>query len=154
MRIVVLADTHVNRLQDIPEKIVDAISTADLVIHAGDIVDVKALRELKQLKEVKAVQGNMDSVQLRTILPLSDVLEIEGKRIGITHGSGSPWDILERVKRAFDGKQVDIIVYGHSHQSRNEIIDGILFFNPGAAADSYGILLIDGRVRGEIITSR
>ncbi len=36
MRIVVLSDTHANQVQDLPEKIVEATSTADLIIHAGD----------------------------------------------------------------------------------------------------------------------
>lgn len=154
MRIVVLADTHVSRLEDIPKKIVHAVSTADLIIHAGDFTDVQALRELKQLREVKAVQGNMDSMQLRTILPVKDILEIDDKRIGITHGSGGPGGIEERIRKVFDGDQVDVIVYGHSHRSQNKVIDGVLFFNPGTATDSFGILIIDGDVKGEIISSR
>lgn len=154
MRLAVLADTHVNRLEDIPRKILDAVSTVDLIIHAGDIIDVHALRELRQLRDVRAVQGNMDSMQLRTILPVKEVLEIEGKRIGITHGSGGRRGIEERVRTVFDGDQVDVIVYGHSHQSQNEVIDGILFFNPGTAGDSFGILTIGEEVRGEIVSSR
>jgi putative phosphoesterase len=154
MRIVVLADTHVSRLEDIPKKIIHAVSTADLIIHAGDVTDVQALRELQQLREVKAVQGNMDSIQLRTILPVKDILEIAGKRIGITHGSGDPEGIEERVRKVFDGDQVDVIVYGHSHRSQNKVIDGVLLFNPGTSTDSFGILVIDGEVQGEIIRSR
>ena len=93
MRIAVLADTHVGTLEHLPRKIIDAISTVDLIIHAGDLTDVQVLEELKQLREVKAVQGNMDSRELRTVLPVKEIIEIENKRIGITHGSGSPWGI-------------------------------------------------------------
>jgi putative phosphoesterase len=154
MRIVVLADTHVNRLEYLPKKIIDALSTVDLVIHAGDFTDVQVLEELKRLREVKAVQGNMDSVELKTVLSVKEIVEIENKRIGVTHGSGSPWGIERRVRKMFESNRIDIIVYGHSHRSQNKVIDDILFFNPGKATDSYGILTIDGGTKGEIISSR
>ena len=154
MRIAVLADTHVNTLEHLPKKIIDAISTVDLVIHAGDFTDVQVFKELKRLRGVKAVQGNMDSMELKTVLTVKEIVEIGNKRIGITHGSGSPWGIEERVRKMFESDRIDIIVYGHSHQSHNKVIDGILLFNPGKATDSFGILTIDGEVKGEIISSR
>jgi hypothetical protein len=154
MRIAVLADTHVNRLEHLPKKIIDGLSTVDLVIHAGDFTDVQLLEELKQLREVKAVRGNMDSTELKTVLPVKEIVEIENKRIGITHGSGGPWGIEERVRKMFESDRIDIIVYGHSHQSQNKVINDILFFNPGKATDSFGILTIDGEAQGEIISSR
>jgi putative phosphoesterase len=154
MRIAVLADTHVNTLEHLPKKIIDTISTVDLIIHAGDFTDVQVLEELKRLKVVKAVQGNMDSMELKSTLPVKEIVEIESKRIGITHGSDSPWGIEERVKKVFESDRIDIIVYGHSHQSQNTVINNILFFNPGKATDSFGILTIDGEAKGEIINSR
>jgi len=154
MRIAVLADTHVSRLESIPSKLVDAISAVDLIIHAGDFTDLQTLMGLKRLREVRAVHGNMDSMQLKTILPVKDVVEVQEKRIGITHGSGGPCGIDERVRTVFDGDQVDVIVYGHAHRAQNEVIDGVLFFNPGAATESFGILTIDdGVVKGEIVRS-
>jgi putative phosphoesterase len=154
MRIAVLADTHINTLANLPRKIIDAISTVDLIIHAGDFTDVQVLKELQQLKEVKAVQGNMDSMKLKTVLPVKEIVEIENRRIGITHGSGSPWGIEERVRKMFELDRIDIILYGHSHQSQNKVINGILLFNPGKATDSFGIITIDREVQGEIISSR
>ena len=154
MKIAVLSDTHVSLLKHIPKRIIDAISTVDLVIHAGDFTAVQVLKELKQLREVRAVQGNVDSAELKTILPVRDILQIENKRIGITHGSGGPWGIEGRVRRMFEGDQIDVIIYGHSHQPQNKVADDILLFNPGTAMDSFGILTIDEGVKGEIISSR
>ena len=88
------------------------------------------------------------------MLPVKEIVEIENKRIGITHGSGGPWGIEERVRRIFESDPIDIIVYGHSHRSQNKVIKDILFFNPGKAADSFGILTIHGEAKGEIISSR
>jgi putative phosphoesterase len=154
MRIAVLADTHVNGLEHIPKKIIDALSTVDLIIHAGDFTDIQLLKELKRLMEVKAVHGNMDSRELKIVLPVKEIVEIENKRIGITHGSGGPWGIEQRVRKMFESDRIDIVVYGHSHQPQNKVIKDILLFNPGKAADSFGILTIGGEVKGEIISSR
>jgi putative phosphoesterase len=154
MRIAVLADTHTDKLEYLPEKIVDALSDVDLVIHAGDFTGIQLLADLKCLKEVKAVHGNMDSRQLKSVLPMKEIVEIEGKRIGITHGSGAPWGIEGRVRKLFESDRIDIIVYGHSHQRQNKVINGILFFNPGKAADSFGIITINGEAKGEIVNSR
>jgi putative phosphoesterase len=154
MRIAVLADTHVDRLEYLPRKIVDALTTADLIIHAGDFTDVQLLRELQRLGEVRAVHGNMDSRELKAELPIKEIVEPEDKRIGITHGSGAPWGIEERIGKTFESDRIDIIVYGHSHQSQNKVINDVLFFNPGKATDSFGILTIDGGAKGEIVNSQ
>ncbi len=151
MKIGVLSDTHMHSFEDIPRKIIDSLSTVDLIIHSGDFTTTEVLQGLRKLGEVKAVQGNMDSAELKSILPIKDVIEVENKRIGITHGSGSPWRIEQRVRKMFE--QVDIIVYGHSHQAQNKVIDNILFFNPGKATNSFGILTIEGGIKGEIISS-
>jgi len=154
MRIAVLADTHVNMLEDLSKKTIDALSTVDLIIHAGDFTDVQLLKELKGLRTVKAVQGNMDSRELKVMLPAKEIVEIENKRIGITHGSGGPGGIEERVRKVFESDRIDIVVYGHSHQSQNKVLEDVFLFNPGKATDSFGILTIDGGVKGEIISSR
>ncbi|MCD6391337.1 MAG: metallophosphoesterase family protein [Dehalococcoidia bacterium] len=154
MRIAMLTDTHVNTIEDLPQKIIDALSTVDLIIHAGDFTDIQLLRDLEALGNVKAVQGNMDSSELKAMLPAKEIVEIKNKRIGITHGSGSPWGIEERVRKVFESDQIDILVYGHSHQSQNKVIKDILFLNPGKAMDSFGILTIDGETKGEIISSK
>jgi putative phosphoesterase len=154
MKIAVLADTHVNRLEHLPKKLIDALSTVDLIIHAGDFTDVQLLEELKRLREVKAVHGNMDSRELKTVLQVKEIIEIGNKRIGITHGSGGPWGIEERVRKMFESDRIDIIIYGHSHRSQNKVINDILFFNPGKATNSFGILTINGGTQGEIISSR
>ncbi len=149
MKIGVVSDTHVTSFADVPDRILLALAEVDLIIHAGDFVARDVLDGLKRLGEVKAVWGNMDSDELKRILPEKELLLIEGKRIGVTHGSGSPYGIEDRVSRMFE--DVDVIVYGHSHQSQNAVKKGILFFNPGQARNSFGILTVGEQIRGEII---
>jgi putative phosphoesterase len=107
------------------------------------------LEGLRGIGEVKEVRGNMDSGQIRDTLPEKELLVINNKRIGIIHDLGSPWGLENRVRQQFG--QVDIILHGHTHLARNEVVGGVLFFNPGQASNSYGILRIDGDVRGQII---
>ena len=149
MKIGVVSDTHATSFTQLPDQILRTLAEVDLIIHTGDFVARDVLDGLKRLGELKAVQGNMDSEELKRILPEKEILVIEGKRIGIIHGWGSPHGIDDRVGGMFE--DVDIIVYGHSHYSQNEVKRGILFFNPGRAKNSFGILTIDREVRGEII---
>ena len=150
MRIGVISDTHATSFAGVADRILVALAEVDLIIHAGDFVSRDVLDGLKRLGEVKAVRGNMDSDELKQILPEKELLVIGGRRIGITHGSGSPYGIEDRVRGMFE--DVDVIVYGHSHQCKNEIYKGILFFNPGQARTSFGILTVGEEVKGEIMS--
>ena len=149
MKIGVLSDTHASSFAQLREQILTALAGVDLIVHAGDFVTKDVLDGLKQLGEVKAVWGNMDSDEIKRILPEKELLEIEGRKIGIIHGWGSPHGIDDRVGNEFSG--VDIIIYGHSHYAQNETKNGVLFFNPGQARNSFGILTIGAEVSGEII---
>jgi putative phosphoesterase len=151
MRIGVISDTHVTSFAEIPERILVALTEVELIVHTGDFVAKEVLDGLKRLGEVKAVWGNMDSEELKGILPEKELIQVEGKRIGIVHGWGAPDGIEDRVGKVF--KNVDAIIFGHSHQARNEVKKGVLFFNPGRARDSFGILTVGKDVRGEIIGS-
>ena len=152
MRIGVLSDTHLSSFAELPDRILTALAEVDMIIHAGDFTTKDVLDGLKQLGEVSAVCGNMDSNELKQLLPERQLLTIGGRRIGITHGWGAPHGIEDRVSSLFGN--VDIIVFGHSHQPMNEVINSILFFNPGQARNSFGILTIGKEAAGEIIRVR
>ncbi len=149
MKIGVLSDTHLHSAEELSQQIKKALSEVDLIVHAGDFVMLEVLDGLRKIGEVKAVRGNMDSAEVRDILPEKELLVINGKRIGVIHGSGAPWGIENRLRGQFD--QTDVILYGHTHQAKNEVIGKVLFFNPGQAKSSYGILQIDENVSGQII---
>ena len=149
MRVGVVSDTHMYSFEEMPQKLIGALSEVDLTVHAGDLVSLEVLEGLRRLGEVTAVWGNMDSAELKGLLPETEIVVVGGKKIGIAHGSGGPWGIEDRVRRLFD--EVDIIIYGHSHVARNERNRGTFFFNPGRGRRSFGILTIEEDVKGEII---
>ena len=149
MKLGIISDTHVSTIEEIPAAIIKALAGVDLIVHAGDFTHKAVFDGLQALGKVIAVRGNMDSSELKRILPEEDVFEVNGKKIGLTHGSGAPWRIAERVKRQFIG--VDIIIFGHSHEPCNCYIQGVLLFNPGQARNSFGLLTIDDRTSAQIL---
>lgn len=150
MIIGVLSDTHLRVGQSLPARVWEELSEADLIIHAGDILNSEVLTDLSSLAPVEAVRGNCDDWELAK-LPERKILACEGKRIGLTHGAFGPGKTTpERAFRAFDKSEVDIIVFGHSHTPYSQWREGILLFNPGSPTDkrrelkySMGILKID-----------
>ena len=148
MKVAVISDTHVKYFKDLPSNLLSALSKADLIIHAGDIVTMDVIRGLETLAPVKGVCGNMDQPDVRANLPDKQVFDIEGKKLAVTHGSGSPWMLEERIFQAFPG--FNVIIFGHSHIALNKNKNGVLLFNPGSAHDSYGLLDIGEKVSGTI----
>ena len=149
MRIGVISDTHVKTCGEIPERIQVTLTEVDLIVHAGDFIESAVLGGLKALGEVKAVCGNMDSGELKRMLPEKELFVVNGRKIGLTHGSGGPWGIESRVRQMF--ADVDLIIFGHSHEPCHQYLEGILLFNPGQARDSFGLLTIDDEIKAEII---
>lgn len=155
----VLSDTHIYTGEELPKQLLRALGGVDLILHAGDLVKLVVLEELKKIgPEVKAVCGNMDQPDVKRALPEKEIIQINEFRIGLTHGRGAPFNLMQTVKERFYNDGVDCIVYGHSHSPRNEIHQGILYFNPGSPTDkffapynSYGILEIDKKIEGKII---
>ncbi|MFT5387846.1 MAG: putative phosphoesterase [Lysobacterales bacterium] len=156
MKIGVIADTH---SLDIPDKVLKAFKNVDVICHAGDFCSVDELNIFKDIKDVHAVYGNCDDSDLVKALPEKIIIAIDGLRVGMFHGEGSAKTVLESVKRKFIKDKVDVVIFGHSHQAFNKVIDGTLFFNPGSPNDtitapfcSYGQLEItNGNVFGKII---
>lgn len=149
MRIGVISDTHVKSGREIPERIRAALAEVDLIVHAGDFTECAVLEELRTLGEVRAVCGNMDSGELKRTLPEEELFVVKEKKIGLTHGSGGPWGIANRIRQMFT--DVDLIIFGHSHEPCNQYFQGTLLFNPGRARDSFGLLTINNEINAEII---
>lgn len=159
MKIAVISDTHLSiKGQRIPLQVEKALKETDFIVHCGDFESFFVYEELQKLGKLVAVYGNMDIYEFRKILPEKIVFEAGGYKLGVIHGYGPPKGIEERVAAQFQEK-VDVILYGHSHQPKNELRNEILFFNPGSPTDkifapfnSYGILdLSPEGVRGTIV---
>lgn len=160
MIIGVVSDTHIpERAKSLPRELATGLRGVDMIIHAGDLVDLKVLDELKKIcPNVKAVWGNMDPQEVKKRLAEKEIIRIGKHTIGLMHGWGAPNNLIENLKNGFKQDKVDLIIFGHSHRAMNEKIDGVIFFNPGSPVDkifsdytSYGIIEINGEIRAKII---
>ena len=152
----IISDTHLRKVTKAFQELYDRYLTdVDILLHAGDFVS-RELVSFFERKKFHGVCGNMDSPEIRMMLPEKRILEFGRFRIGLIHGWGAPEGLEERVWGIFP--DVDAIVYGHSHRAANHTRAGTLFFNPGTATGhaaggihSIGRLTIDDKIRGEII---
>jgi putative phosphoesterase len=128
VRLGVIADTH-GLLR--PE-VFEAFEEVDHILHGGDVGRADILTELEVLAPVTAVFGNTDGPELRGRLPQVATVRLDGFDIVVTHGDqlGSPTP--EVLHEAFP--DAEIIVYGHTHQPRLELVDRtVTVMNPGSA---------------------
>lgn len=134
--LVVLADTHLpKRAKDLPPELWAAIDLADVVIHAGDWVDVALLDQLEErARRLVGVYGNNDGTDLRARLPEVARTEIEGVRFAVVHETGQSAGRERRMEAAFP--ETDVLVFGHSHIPWDTVAPGGLrLLNPGSPTD-------------------
>ncbi len=157
VRVLILADTHLrsDRPGWLPDALTEEMRVADVVLHAGDVLDRGVLERLGRQAApapLHAVLGNNDGA-LVGILPETKVVDVAGVRIGIIHDSGRSAGRALRLKRRFP--DCDAVVFGHSHEPMATRGEGDqLLFNPGSPTQrrmqprpSYGWLLVEaGRI--------
>jgi putative phosphoesterase len=160
VKIGVISDTHIpDRAKAIPQIILDEFKKVDMVIHAGDFVDLNVLKTLRNVcTDVRAVWGNMDPYEIRKGFSEKEIIKVANYRIGVTHGYGHPDKLIELTTKIFKDDRVNIIIFGHSHKPVNEKKDDILYFNPGSPTDkvfspynSYGIIEITDKIEARIV---
>jgi putative phosphoesterase len=148
MFIGVISDTH-GLLR--PEA-VDVLRGAKHIIHAGDIGDPAILDRLSEIAPVTAVRGNVDREAWSKNIPETNLLEVDGVSIYILH-------ILENLDLKPKASGFGAVIYGHSHVPKQEMKDGVLYFNPGSVGPrrfqlpvTVGKLIVqDGKIRAEIV---
>ncbi len=158
MKIVIISDTHTDSIDNLPGRVLDELSGADMIIHAGDFTGKRVLDALRKIGPFRGVYGNIDGADVRKELPAIDIIQAEDFTIGVNHPAegGSPLTLEPRLRPKFP--RVQAIIHGHSHRTKSDFRDGVLWFNPGSATGkfpatkkTYGILTVDKEIRGEII---
>ena len=132
----VISDTHVSaRARALPAAVLDRLSGSDIILHAGDLVELSVLATLQAIAPVLAVAGNCDGAEVVKELPNRLLLRVGRWHIGMVHGHGPRGTTIDRARHSFAGATVDVVVFGHSHQPINARYGDVLFFNPGSATD-------------------
>ena len=150
MKIGLISDTHsAGSGRDLPAAVFDALAGCDLLLHCGDLECIGVLDYLEELAPVLAVRGYEDPVESgERLANVSRIVEVEGVRIGMVHdiqwpppsiattpdGTGLVWPqsgLSELLQKKFGG-EVDVVVFGDTHEEMIERKDGVLFVNPGS----------------------
>ncbi len=133
-------------LPELPPEVLEALEGCGLILHAGDVTDRSVLEQLEQVAPVVAVEGDHDrSAGLG--LPRDAVVEVEGHRIGLTHGRRArAREIVAAALSTARGRvttlgledhlrrrlgPVEMIVYGHLHVASVSRRGGVTLVNPG-----------------------
>lgn len=102
-------------------------SHVDLMLHCGDSELAESDPAIKNFKSVK---GNCD---FYGDFPDEEIHEISGTKILVTHGhlysvKSTLVNLFYKAKEA----GAEIVCFGHSHLLGAEMIDDVLFINPGS----------------------
>ena len=135
--VALISDTHLPRgSRALPERCVELLRCADLILHAGDVATRAVLEELRALgPPLHAVHGNVDEPALVAALPTELRVDVGEVRLGMVHDAGPASGRLARLQRRFP--DCDAVVFGHSHIPLHEHdFDGAFqIFNPGSPTD-------------------
>ena len=153
MRVALIADTHIpTNLDRLPDTLLSQLAGVDAILHAGDIVSNDVLKTLAAIAPTTAVAGNMDPPEVARKLSDRELVQLDGRTIGLKHGHhphrlqshyiGRPYDSPEMEVffqlMASQLPKAEIIVFGHFHRPVVTHWNDILFINPGAVASSNG----------------
>ena len=151
---VVIADTHMpRRARALPEGLIPHLERADLIVHAGDLMDPALLDELAGYAPASAVRGNLDPPDLPETLEFG----FGGIGVAMVHDSGRRQGRRRRLRRRFP--EARVVIFGHSHIPFLEDACGLMLLNPGSPTDrrrqprhTFALLHARaGRVRAEIL---
>ena len=112
----------------LPDAAKTVLKDCDVIINAGDTCSTRIMTELECLAPTVAVFGNCDRFADygHTVHDVARP-SYEGVRFYVTH---RPEDIPAELPRG-----TRVVVHGHTHEPREEEIDGVLYQNPGSVSD-------------------
>lgn len=126
MKILIMSDSHglMDEIQRVINRHKDEV---DYLIHCGDS---ELSHQDSLLKGVTVVRGNCD---LDDRFPEDVMIEVANKRIFVTHGHRyGVKNNLQRLQYRAMEEAANIVCFGHSHILYIELVNGILFINPGS----------------------
>ncbi|MDX3189964.1 YfcE family phosphodiesterase [Streptomyces sp. MN03-5084-2B] len=136
MRLLLISDTHLPaRARELPPPVWAEVAAADVVVHAGDWVDVALFDELaERSKRLIGVYGNNDGPDLRARLPEIARADLGGVRLAVIHETGAKQGREQRCDAQFP--DTDVLVFGHSHIPWDTVTQsGMRLLNPGSPTD-------------------
>jgi putative phosphoesterase len=135
VRLLLIADTHVpRRAKDLPAVVWQEVDACDVVVHAGDWVELSLVDAIASRARLIGCYGNNDGPDVRARLPEVARAEVAGVRLAVVHETGPSTGRDERMASAY--ADVDLLVFGHSHIPWDATAStGLRLLNPGSPTD-------------------
>nr|WP_090172023.1 metallophosphoesterase [Eubacterium oxidoreducens] len=130
MRIMIVSDTHGQHKY--LERALEKVKFVDRMIHLGDVEGCEDYIEAIAGCEVEFVAGNNDYY---SDLPFELITQIGPYRALLTHGhyyyvNSGMTDLV----RVAEEKNVNLVMYGHTHRPVIEYEGDLILVNPGSLA--------------------
>lgn len=119
MRLGIISDTH-GVLRD---EVIKNLKGCDYIIHAGDVGGEEIIERLDKIAKTFVVRGNNDGDSWGIRLPYYKEIEMDQVLIYVVHQKE---DIPSELR------EVDLVIYGHSHKYSEEKKGDIIYLNPGS----------------------
>lgn len=119
MRLGIISDTH-GVLRD---EVIKNLKGYDYIIHAGDVGGEEIIERLDKIAKTFVVRGNNDGDSWGIRLPYYKEIEMDQVLIYVVHQKE---DIPSELR------EVDLVIYGHSHKYSEEKKGDIIYLNPGS----------------------
>jgi putative phosphoesterase len=148
MKIGIISDTH----GLLRSEAVELLLGSDHIIHGGDIGSPEIIPALEKIAPVTAIRGNVDTQAWARQFAETEIVELSGVLFYVIHD-------VNAIDLNPKAAGFAAVISGHSHQPKQEMKDGVLYFNPGSAGPrrfklpvSVGRLVTaDGKMSGEIL---
>ena len=151
MRIGLISDTHsAGSGSDLPSEVLRALEGVDLILHCGDLECLGVLNYLEAVAPVLAVRGYEDPIEKgnRLAARSTRIVQAEDISIGMVHDIQWPGpkiptspdgtrlglhpDYSQSILSLKFGGEVDVVVFGDTHEEMVCYWDNVLLVNPGS----------------------
>ncbi|TWB89932.1 hypothetical protein FBZ93_11544 [Bradyrhizobium macuxiense] len=121
-RIGIISDTH-GLLRPEAER---ALAGVDHIIHGGDIGNPDIITALRRIAPVTSIRGHVDTGHWAAEFADSECVRLARRTLYVLHDLKAL--VVDPVAQG-----IDVVISGHSHVPKIDIIDGVLYLNPGSA---------------------
>lgn len=121
MIIGLISDTH----GLLRKEVIENLSDCELIIHAGDIGKYEVIDNLEQINNVEFIIGNCDKNLGINLDKEEKIINIMDTNIYLIHD-------INNISIDLMRKNIDIVIFGHSHKSKVYVENDIIYINPGS----------------------
>lgn len=149
---IVISDTHGNKAA--MDKMDGLFAECDYIVHLGDTSGDGSAIARRYPDKTILLNGNCDIMRCGEN---EKIIEVEGVKIFACHGDRyGVKQTFDRIAYKAREEGCQAALFGHTHHATEEIVGGVMLFNPGTLSryshKSYLYLVVNGqKITGKIV---